>query len=244
MVCHSPPRVANNVVRHRSILHRFSVANRHNGVIYMQRILLAHRLIRRGIEAIVHPMRVQPKVRRHVERHRHWSVLCHRLDDAVLIAGGYVVHPADLYADVAPINLVTDPILGLVLVGLLQRHPAVIVNVLECLGGQSTAASVIVEVAGTIDELLLGQALPVSAILGVADAVVRLEGARRAEGFSTSHNAPDFSRGLRRPASASRRLWVNLRGRIRRHHSQILRHANPEPVPTKHEWWRYNSVPP
>ena len=151
-------------------------------MVHMQGILEAHGLVGRGIEAIVHPVRVQPKVRRHVECHRHRPMLGNGLDDAILIAGGYVVHPADLGADVAPIDVVADPVLGLVLVGLLQRHSTVVVKVLKCLGGQSTAASVIVEIAGAIDELLFGQALPVGAILVVADAVVRLEGARRAEG--------------------------------------------------------------
>ena len=182
-------------MRNRGILHRFSVANSHNGVVHMQSILEAHRLIRRRIEAIVNPVRVQPKVRRHVERHRHRPVLSDGLDDAVLVAGGYVVYPADLGADVAPINLVTDSILGLVLVGFLQRHPTIIMNVLECLGGQSAAASVIVEITGAIDELLLGQTLPVGAILLVADAVVRLEGARRAEGPAGSAMALRFHGG-------------------------------------------------
>mmetsp|Transcript_11431 Transcript_11431/g.26916 ORF Transcript_11431/g.26916 Transcript_11431/m.26916 type:complete len:269 (+) Transcript_11431:2749-3555(+) len=104
------------------------------------------------------------------------------LDDAVLVAGGDVVHPADPGADVATIDLVADPVLGLVLVGLLQRHPAVVVNVLKSLGGQPAAAPAIVEITGAIDELLFGQTFPVRAILVVADAVVRLEGARRAEG--------------------------------------------------------------
>ena len=52
---HSPPRVANDVIRNRSVLHRFSVANRHNGMVHMQGILEAHRLIRRRIEAITQP---------------------------------------------------------------------------------------------------------------------------------------------------------------------------------------------
>jgi len=99
-------------------------------------------------------------------------MLGHRLDNAVLIAGRYVVHPADI----PTINLVTDPVLGLVLVGFLRRHSTIIVNILESLRGQSTAASMVVEVAGTIDELLLGQALPVSTVLGMGDAIVSLEG--------------------------------------------------------------------
>mmetsp|Transcript_10512 Transcript_10512/g.30950 ORF Transcript_10512/g.30950 Transcript_10512/m.30950 type:complete len:298 (+) Transcript_10512:419-1312(+) len=167
--------------RHRGVLHGFPVAHGHDGVIDVLRILEAHGLVRCGVERIIHPVAVQPKVGRHLIRHADGSDRGHRVDDLPLVERGDVEHGPDRRSDLLPPDLPAAAVPGPVRVRLLRHDPPAVANVFERLARQSAVAAVVVVRAGAVDELLLGEAGPTGAVLAAGDAGVRLERAGRGE---------------------------------------------------------------